>query len=170
MFGATYLQKTVNHLPTHILLVGLEKRALQYAEDAFRNAVFGVKVLGCPSSTLLGRPCETITFVACGDVEERAQRVVYTLFVSTSCRHNVVELCAAGQSSGGVTAAQNRSHHPRTVAHSRGCTTRQMPYCVRGPATKIIVPDNAGSGSYRARRKAMAVSNRPQQRSSRSPE
>lgn len=87
--------------------MGLEELALQYAKDAFRNAVIGVKVLGCPSSTLLSRFRETVTFVACGDVQKRAQRVVYTLFVSTSCRYNVVELCAACQSSGGVVAAQN---------------------------------------------------------------
>jgi hypothetical protein len=39
---------------------------------------------------------------------------------------------------GGVACV--RAHHPRTAAHSRGCTTPQMPCLSRGPSTKIILP------------------------------
>lgn len=42
---------------------------------------------------------ECVTLVACSNVEVCAQRVVYSLFVLTLCRHDVVELYAACQSS-----------------------------------------------------------------------
>lgn len=47
----TYLQKTVYHLPAHIILVCREELAFQHAKDAFCNAVVGFQVLGCPWST-----------------------------------------------------------------------------------------------------------------------
>ena len=81
------------------------------------------------------------------------------LSMLSSSRHGVDTMSSSSArevSTGGVTAGGAAvSHHPKTVAHSRGCTTLQMPYCVRGPATKTIVPGSAGSGSYRARRKAV---------------
>jgi hypothetical protein len=42
---------------------------------------------------------ERVTLVACSNIKVCAQRVVYGLFVLTLCRHNVIELCAACQSS-----------------------------------------------------------------------
>jgi hypothetical protein len=82
------------------------------------------------------------------------------LSMLSSSRHRVDTISSSSapkvSTGGGVTAGGAAvSHHPKTVAHSRGCTTLQMPYCVRGPATKTIVPGSAGSGSYRARRKAV---------------
>ena len=82
------------------------------------------------------------------------------LSMLSSSRHRVDTISSSSapkvSTGGGVTAGSAAgSHHPKTVAHSRGCTTLQMPYCVRGPATKTIVPGSAGSGSYRARRKAV---------------
>ena len=73
-----------------------EQLALQHAEYAFHNAVLVVEVLGCPWSMAVDRSRGLRTSVARGDVEERAQRVVYALLVPTSRGHNVVELCAGG--------------------------------------------------------------------------
>lgn len=50
---------------------------------------------------------DRVTFVARGNVEKRAQRVIDSLFIPASCRHNIVELCPMSVVDGGVTAAQN---------------------------------------------------------------
>lgn len=131
-----------------------EELTLEHAKDTSCDAVIGLKVLGCPWSMGIDKLRSMRTSVARRDIEKCAQRVVYAFFVLASRGHDVIELCAAGQYWWGHDSLEV-SHHPKTVAHSRGCTTLQMPYCVRGPATKIIVPGNAGSGSYRARRKAV---------------
>ena len=41
---------------------------------------------------------ECNTFVASSDIEKSAQRVVYTLFIATSRRHDIIELCTACRS------------------------------------------------------------------------
>lgn len=96
MYPSTYLQETVYYLSPHILLVRREEFALQQAKDASRDAIIGLKVFGYSRSTLInvqwkGRG----TFVAGGDIEEGAQRVVDDLVFLAARRHDIVELCTA---------------------------------------------------------------------------
>jgi hypothetical protein len=102
---AAHLEQAVYELPPHVFLVGAEELALEQAVCAFRDAVVGLEVLGYPRSTLRAGRCVDIgghTLVAGGDVEIRAQGVVYDLVVLdlAARRDNVVELC--GRISGAV--------------------------------------------------------------------
>jgi hypothetical protein len=88
-----YLQQTVDDLAPYIVPVGAIEVTFQQAEDAFRDAVVGLEVFGCAPSAVPGAISECrITFVAGGDVEEGAQRVVdyLHLVLVAARRHDLI--------------------------------------------------------------------------------